>query len=946
MKQRLIILVAFLMAVSSTSLQAQKWMDMWKNPGNHTFFEIQAEFNKYFETHEPARGTGYKQFKRWEYFMEPRVGPEGKIMNPNAMTWKNYQEYLKEHGYSAARTTSLNGNWVFFGATNHFKGTSGYNGGIGRINVIRFHPTDPNTIYVGAPAGGLFRTTNNGATWTPLTDGLAFWGVSGIAIEPADPDHIYILTGDGDGGSSRSAGVWESFDAGATWSVTGLSINYVTSTTDGYKLMMDPSNSNILYAVMTNGLQKTTDAGATWTNVNAGSYRDMEFQPGNSSVIYLTGGNTIQKSVNAGATWTTVHTIAGASRIALGVTPANANYVYALGGGVPASGQYAGVYRSVDAGATWSLRSNTPNILGYDINGNDASGQVTYDLAIAVDPSDANIIHTAGINAWKSVNGGTTMTNTSYWVEGTVGAGYTHADIHEMVFNGSTLYCGSDGGIYRSTNSAVTWTDMSAGLGITEFYRFGGTPQNSTLYVGGAQDNGSNKLEGPLPDLSMEHIYGADGMEAAVDPTNVNTIYYTTQSGGLRRSDNGGNTGVGISGSGVLGGGGWVTPFVLNPQRPNSVLAGYTNVGVNYNRGSAAWVNLSNGNIGGGVCNMVAYAPTDTNTIYVVKSSAVYRTVNHGATWTNITAGLGAGSYTYIAVSPTNSQHIFVTISNWTANQKIYESVNGGTTWTNFSGAALPNVPVNCVVYETGSSDGVYIGTDAGVYYRDDMQLDWVNFSTGLPFCRVMELEINYTSDQLRAATYGRSIWESDLYGEACPVNLNLVGNITGTQTLEASNNITSVQTLVLPANIVYQAGNSITLNAGFTVPVGAVFSALIAPCSARMAEPISGVFVPTDETGKPESNPTAVPDGYAFGVFPNPLRSWGWVNLELPEAAAVKVEVYNASMQKVATVMTGNKEAGNHTVQFDASQLPAGIYFFRAEAGKLNQLLKVAVAH
>lgn len=945
MQRHKIILTGLILLLPLGFLNAQRWLDMWVDERNdHTFQEIQAEFNKYFETHDMVRGTGFKQFKRWEYYMEARVGEDGSIQNPYAETWKNYRNYVENRAIETGRVNSSNGSWTFYGSQDHFKGTGGYNGGIGRINVIRFHPTNSNIIYAGAPAGGLWKTTNGGSTWAPLTDGIAFWGVSGIVIHPSSPNTIFILTGDGDGSSSRSAGVWKSTNGGTTWSPTGLNWDYTTTNIGGYKLLMDPSNSNVMYAVTTSGLYKTTDAGVNWSVVKTGSYRDMEFKPGNSNTLYLCSTSAIHRSTNAGSTWTQVHTVSGANRIALGVSSANSNYVYAVAGPNVGSGSFKGLFRSTDSGVTWTTRSTTPNILGYSSSGGDASSQSWYDLGIDVSPTNINEIHVGGINMWKSTNGGTSWINTSYWIEGSSGFGYTHADIHEVVYNGSNLYVGSDGGVFRSTNSGSNWTDLSSGLAITEFYRFGGTPQNNNFYVGGAQDNGSNIVEAPIPDLTMEHIYGADGMEAAVDYTNQNTIYFTTQGGGLRRSTNGGTSSTGIS-PGILGGGNWVTPFVLHPTNASTLLAGYTDVGVSTNQGTT-WTNLSSGAIGGGACNQVAYAPSNANYIYAVKSTSVYKSTNGGSSWTNITSGLPGGTYTYIAVNPTNPNHIYVTRSSFTANSKVFMSTNGGSSWTNYSGSALPNVPANTIVYEPGSDNGVYLGTDAGVYYRDDNLTDWIDFSNGLPFLRVMEMEIHVNAGRLRAATYGRSMWESDLYGEPCPSDLVLTGTVNTNQTIAASNTISSTQSIVSPANVVYSAGTSITLNPGFSVGSGATFSAIMNGCAARAPRevlPITGTYVPAPS--KLEESAVAAAEGYAIGNYPNPFRSHTWISFKIPVEQHITLEVFDIKGERIGTLVENELHAaGAHTMNFDGSQLAPGQYFLRFAAGDYSSTHKLLV--
>lgn len=945
MIKRYLILSGLIMLIPVSMMHAQRWKEMWLQEVNqHTFHEIQAEFNQYFETHEKARGTGYNQFKRWEYYMAPRVGADGNIANPYAETWKNYREYLSTQAFDPnQRVASSNGSWSFFGSADYELGPQGYNGGNGRIGAIAFHPTNANIIYVGAPAAGLWRTNNGGATWIPLTDGIAFWGVSGIVVHPTQPNHIYILTGDGDGASTPSVGVWESLDGGNTWSPTGLNFNYSTSTTRGYKLMMDPDNSNTLYAAMSDGVYRTVDGGTNWTQIFSGIVYDMEFQPQNPQTIYISRTDQILRSTNGGGNWMVVNTVSGAERIAIAVSPANPNFIYAVAGPHTGTGSFEGVHRSINSGVTWTTQSTTPNLLGYSITGQDSRSQSWYDLCIAVSPTNINEVHVGGINMWRSNNGGQTWTNTSHWIETTAGAGnYTHADIHALEFQGNSLFVGSDGGVFRSTNQANDFTNLSKGLAITEFYRFGGTPQNSSMFVAGAQDNGTNRFEAPIPDLKMEHIFGADGMEAAIDPSNSNTFYFSTQNGGLNRTTNGGNTVTGIQ-PGNLGPGAWVTPFVLHPTNNNTLIAGFRDVGVSTNQGNN-WTNLSNGALGTETCNQVVYAPSDPNIIYVVKPNSVWRTLN--GNWINITTWLPAGEYTYIAVHPTNPYLIYLTISGYTANRKVYLSPDGGVVWYNFSGTSLPNVPVNCVAFEPGSANGVYIGTDAGVYYRDNNLNDWIDFSDGLPFLRVSELEINVAANRLRAATYGRSIWESDLYSSPCPANLTLNGSLSGPDIYVASNDITSTNNLTASADITFSGGNRVSLSPGFTMAGGAELNMIMDGCNSannRDINEVTGTYISASKDTEESAHPGTM--GYVLGNHPNPFRNHTWISFRLPIESLVSLEVVDLSGRQITVLLKDEmRNAGTHTVSFNGNELAPGIYIVRLRAGGQSLSHKIEV--
>jgi PKD repeat protein len=164
----------------------------------------------------------------------------------------------------------------------------------------------------------------------------------------------------------------------------------------------------------------------------------------------------------------------------------------------------------------------------------------------------------------------------------------------------------------------------------------------------------------------------------------------------------------------------------------------------------------------------MAVAPSNSNYIYAASFDTLFFTTNGGTNWFFSNNLFGITPITYIAVSPTNPQHVYCTIGGYTSGQKVYKSTDAGTTWTNFSGT-LPNLPVNCIVYETGSSDRLYIGTDVGVFYREASMNDWLAYNTGLPNVVVTDLEISYQDNKLWAGTFGRGLWSTDLAGTPPP---------------------------------------------------------------------------------------------------------------------------------------------------------------------------------
>lgn len=737
-------------------IQAQPWLPKEEKGGQANFYEMQKAFNDFWAGKTPDKGKGYKAFKRWEWYWQTRINPDGSFppAGIRQSEWDNYNSSKKGNGEGIEKA----GNWTSLGPNS----SNGGYAGIGRINCIAFDPSSSNIIWAGAAGGGLWKSTNNGSSWTTATDNLPVLGVSGIVIDPSNTNIMYIATGDGDASDTYSVGVLKSTNGGATWSTTGLNWS-VTNSRVIRRLVQHNANGSILLAASSFGLWRTADAGVSWTQVLTGSFYDIESSPGDPNTLYASTGQRIYRSTNAGASWTETSFISGAGRIALAVTPANTSFVGALASSSSNSG-FLGFYASTNSGQSFTVRSSSPNILGWNTTGSDTGGQGWYDLCLAIDPTNANIIYTGGVNTWKSTNGGTSWTINTMWYN-VSGIATAHADKHDLIFqNNTTLWQANDGGVYRTTNGGSSWTDLTNGMVISQMYRLG-VAQTNDAVITGLQDNGT-KFRNAGGTWS-DHI-GGDGMECAIDPTNAAVMYGTVYYGEIYRTLNTGGNWANISDN-IPGqpSGAWVTPYVLIPGNNQGIVAGYRDIYRSLNRGDS-WTKISNGLITGtSYLQSVAVAPSNSNVIYTASYSSMFKTTNGGTSWTTVSAPI-TGSLTYIAVSNTDPNVLWIVMSNYNSGQKVFRSNDGGSTWTNISGT-LPNLPVNCIVYQNNSSDGVYIGMDVGVFYRNNSMSDWVSFNTGLPNVVVTELDIQYNTNKIKAATYGRGLWESSLFSGDAP---------------------------------------------------------------------------------------------------------------------------------------------------------------------------------
>lgn len=727
--------------------------------------EVQRAFNEYWKNRKLERGKGWKAYKRWEYFQRDRLMPDGTrpsaellrevTASAASMTSQAIAQSLQSQKGKGAKTQAVQ-TWRSIGPNVVPSGESG----AGRLNCVAFHPTNTNVIYVGAPAGGVWKTTDGGTTWSTTSDQLGSIGITDIAVHPTNTSTIFAATGDGHAGHSRSIGVVKSTDAGATWATTGL-----TWTTNQNvvcnRIIINPSTPQTMLLAANNGAWKTTDGGTTWTQRKTGSCKDIEFKTGDPNVVFASFGGTIWRSTNGGDSFVQLtnglpsNNIVRAELATCSQTP---RVVYAVIAKLSDYGLY-GVYRSLDGGDSWSLRASTANLLGYEIDGSDIGGQGWYDLAMAVNPNDSNDVFVGGINVWRSTDGAATWScKTMFW--NGAGVPYVHADQHALGFQPSTnhMWACNDGGIYKTTNSGTNWTDRSGGLTIREVIRFGNSQSNNNLIYFGNQDCGTDLYNG----ATWRQVGGGDGMETIIDPTDNSIAYISNYYGDVGRTNNGGGSFTSITPAGYQGD--WLTPYVIHPSNPQILYGGYTEVLKSTNRGTS-WTAISTNIFGGNPCTFLTVAPSDGNIIVCGVSNAMKRTTNGGTTWTTITGTLPVSLATIrsVTIKPTDANVMWATMGGYSAGNKVFKTTDGGSTWTNISGN-LPNAPALCSTFEPSSNDAVYVGTDVGVYYRNASSSNWTAFDIGLPNCPVSELEILATPKLIRAATFGRGIWENGLY--------------------------------------------------------------------------------------------------------------------------------------------------------------------------------------
>lgn len=733
------------------------WIEMMQNQ-DANFYETVDAFNAYWSTRTDRKGNGYNPFKRWEWYMSHKINSDGS-RRPQGLDRQLYFDFIENQ-----RSAPLfGGDWTNIGPIQ--LPSSPYDfWGNGRINGIAFHPTDVDIFYIGAPAGGLWRTTDGGQNWTPLTDDQPTLGVSSIIVDHSNPDIIYIGTGDRDAGDAEGLGVYKSTDNGATFNPSNDNMGYATVG----RLIQHPADANLIYAATSSGIFKTTDAAVTWNQTISGNFKEIVFKHNDPNIIYASKSGKFYKSVDAGDNWTMVTngTPSGASRGVIAVSPANPNFVYFF---ATTSSEYYGTYLSIDNGDSFMLQSSSPNVMGWSCNGG-SGGQAWYDLDLAVDPLNENIIYAGGVNCWRSDDAGQTWTMASNQT-GECGADAVHADLHVLEWSplNNSLYVGNDGGIWWTDDGNI-WNRITNGLAIGQQYKLGQSRLQQNHITTGYQDNGISLYN--LDTWIQSDMY-ADGMECEMDNHDTSLSYGCMQYGRMYRMVNDKASEL-IAGQGINGineSGDWVTPFCQQESNYEVMFIGYQNLWrtTNLMQYAPSWSRISMNN-GSGAIIVVECSPADEDLFYYATSGAsLIRSDNimdTSPSYIELHNNLpGTGAITDIEAHPWDANIVYVT-----RNRNVYKSMDKGLTWENIT-ENLPDVNLNDIAfYNRNNIEGLYVASNIGVFFKDEFMSEWVMFSDNLPSAILAtEVEIylapvDPSEDRVRISTFGRGLWGSSTY--------------------------------------------------------------------------------------------------------------------------------------------------------------------------------------
>ena len=699
------------------------------NNGNYSVLTIQKEATKYFKNKNKGKGSGYKQYKRWEYFALKDADQD------NSINWRNradieihkFKKKAKLKGHSF--TTRKKNLWTELGPSVR-NPTSSWNPGLGRVECISVDPSNSQHILTGSPTGGVWSTLDGGNSWIPLTDYLSTLDILAVSISPHNNQTYFIGTNNG---------IYKSLDGGSNW-------EKITSSKTT-RVKPDPKNENIVMACGPLGIFRSTNSGNSFSSVSNKNSLDLEYHLTNSDIIYASG-STFLKSIDNGLSFVEISGPSGTySRLAVSKAEPNSVWITTTSGN-----EFANLYKSTNSGSSFTSihTSETDYFEKYG----------WYGIDLAVSNENANIIYTGGMELYRSTDGGNSFSLYVPWTYYDAGTKYIHADIHSLEWADSTLYTGTDGGISKGQNSENSFIDLSNGLNTRQFYLIDISETDPTKILGGAQDNGTISTYGT--NYSWQEWLGADGMDGFVSRFNSNNQVGTSQNGGLYKTTNGG-----LSSSGMHDEeGNWVTPVCEDPEDQDVFYVGYTAV-KKYSFSSGTGIDLGTPD-GIGKCNELKIAESNNQIMFAAKGDNLSKSIDGGYSWTSLTSSLG--SINDIDIHPSNSE-IVVIASN--GSSKVYYSSDGGNSWTGMK-YNLPNISANCVAIADGSSDAIYVGMYSGVYYINNSLSEWTDFQDNLPNVRINELIISSINNRIYAGTYGRGAWSAQTYETANLINAKI----------------------------------------------------------------------------------------------------------------------------------------------------------------------------
>ena len=735
-------------------------------------------YNAYYKVHKFEKNEYSQYYKRFLKWSRQYATTEGRILMPTAE-----EEAERERKALTLRKKSARAaNWTFAGPNKTYD-TDGVTKVTWQTNIysIDIAASNSNVLLAGGEDGGMWKTTNKGLNWTLLSRDISHGSFSAVKIDPTNDQIFYAGT---------SGKLVKSTNQGSTWTTA-----YSESGLTVYEIAVSSTNPSIVVMATSKGMIRSINGGTSWTKLFANVCWTIKPKEGSGTVFYgirdVGDSSEFIKSTDSGATWVPSNTgwwtpASGEAMTGgiLATCPTNANkiYAYLIGSGSNLYG-YAGVWVSTDEGATWT-NTNPSNAIGnsptaYAVpshtnlmasNGVTGFNQGFYDMAIVVNPLNDNQLIAGGTSWFKSTDGGATWSNLGGYVGGLA---WSHPDIQWLVANGSDLWIASDGGINYSNNFGTSMETRMDGVSGSNMWGFD-SGWNEDILVGGRYHNGNMGFHQSFPATTVYRLGGAESATGYVSPGPERKVYHSDIGGKILKP----------------GFGNGVTNFAVSAW-PNESYAYYANSEMVFHPYYYNTIYLGNQNRilvskdGGANFDVLYTFPgTVDNEVYDIEiarsnpqviycsqwdgtDDSMWKTTNGGTTWTKLTSLPlpNNNDRVKMALSSTDPNVLWVAVTYGSNGKKVYKTVDGGLTWINLTSSLLDNITVSNIMAQYGTNGGVYIGTNSGVFYRNNTHADWQPYSTNLPVsAETNRLKPFYKEGKIRNGCWGFGVWESPLF--------------------------------------------------------------------------------------------------------------------------------------------------------------------------------------
>ena len=660
----------------------------------------------------------------------------------------------------------------------------------GRVTALATVPGSPNVVYAGAAQGGVWKTTDGGNVWVPLTDGQDSLAIGAITIDPSNTNVVYVGTGEANQScdSYYGIGLLKTTDGGTTWTNLGASTFQNTSIA---KIVVHPTISTTLWVANgsgaagfscygragTFGVWKSIDGGTSWTQVLGSAQtgvnqavHDLLRSPSDPNTLYAAvDASGIWKTVNGGTSWVKLAgglPVANIGRLDIGIHPLLASVLYVIASRGN-NGAQLGTYKSTDSGATWTVLPIPSGTCHYwtfqDIctYSGSSAGQCWYDLFLEV--QSGNAVWAGGTAIFKTTNGGTS------WIDSCPQS--VHTDQHAMAFGSvGRAWIGNDGGVWASSDGGTSWVNKNGNLQITQFYPGAALdPSNYDRAIAGAQDNGTPRMTGSTTwDLTT---FG-DGAACVIDGNSPATTWYTSsQYLNISKTINGGLSYFGAV-NGLVDANTGAAPFIGQfracPADSNVLIAGTDNVWRTTDAaGNWEWNSPDPVDPSGAQIVTLAFAPSDpTCSTYAVGTGAgrVFRTSDGGMTWQNVTGILPGRALNDLAFDPADSSVLYAAVSGFGSSHlyRTTDFLSPSPSWSPVD-AGIPDAPINAVLVDPESSNVVYAGSDLGLFKSEDAGASWAHQLNGIPKVAIYDLLADAGTRAIVAFTHGRGAFRLNL---------------------------------------------------------------------------------------------------------------------------------------------------------------------------------------